>query len=199
MTLFEYIKPGASNKKAYSLRTFELFLRTCTEIEANFKSILRANTYTPSHELNIKDYFKINSSHFLSKYEVQLPHWEGAGAIRKPFKAWGSSGPNELKWHQAYNHVKHDRAKNLKFASLENLVDAVCGLAIVIGSQFFTYDFTSPDYLIASDGEIYELIGDYFRVTFPQRTLSKDCYDFDWQTITATPGNPFQKFDYNKV
>ena len=199
LTLFEYIEPAAVNRKAYSFRTFELFLRTCTEIEANFKSILRSNTYSRSsaRNLNIEDYFKINSSHFLSKYEVHLPHWDGTGSVRRPFKLWNSV-THRLDWYQSYNDAKHDRAQNLGSASLENLVDAVCGLAVVIAAQFYTYTFTGPDYIIASGPDGDEILGNYFRIIFPKNIPNAKRYDFDWQTLQNTP-NPLQKFDYDKV
>jgi hypothetical protein len=63
-TLFEYIEPSDQNLATYSFRTYELLLRTCTEIEANFKAILRANTYSqPARKWNIEHYVRIERSH----------------------------------------------------------------------------------------------------------------------------------------
>jgi hypothetical protein len=61
-TIFEYIEPSDQNLDAYSFRTYELLLRTCTEIETNLKAILRANTYSPpARNWTIIDYAKIVS------------------------------------------------------------------------------------------------------------------------------------------
>ena len=39
--LFEYIEPSDINLVTYSFRIHELLVRTCIEVEANFKAILR--------------------------------------------------------------------------------------------------------------------------------------------------------------
>jgi hypothetical protein len=84
-TVFEYIESSDQNLQSYSFRTYELLLRTCTEIEANFKAIFRANTYSRSSgNLNIVDYAKINKSHYLSEYAVKMPYWSGRGGDRTP-------------------------------------------------------------------------------------------------------------------
>jgi hypothetical protein len=86
--LFEYIEPADINLNTFSYRIHELFMRTCIEIEANFKAILRENTYTPLFEngpkkgqlktednWNIFDYIKINTTHHLDDYHVEFPFW----------------------------------------------------------------------------------------------------------------------------
>lgn len=200
LTLFEYIDPSWRNPNTFSFRTFELLLRTCTEIEANFKSIFRANIYSRVGNLNITDYVKIDATHFLSQYEVKMPYWHGErGRLRQPFKSW-LNGTHVLDWYQAYNHAKHDRAKNLKEASFKNLVDAVSGLAVLIAAQYYTNDFSSVDFLIAEgDGDGFETaVGDYFLIKFPENVPTKDRYDFNWQALELEK-DPFQKFDYNKL
>lgn len=59
--LFEYIEPCDLNKTCFSHRTFELLLRTCTEVETNCKQILWANGYSKRDHLKMDlDYWKIN-------------------------------------------------------------------------------------------------------------------------------------------
>jgi hypothetical protein len=48
--LFEYIEPSDVNQKTYSFRIHELLMRTCIEIEANFKGILQEIIYNPKNE-----------------------------------------------------------------------------------------------------------------------------------------------------
>lgn len=97
--LFDYIEPADKNQDTYSYRVHALLLRTCVEIEANFKAILRENKYTKCHEgddfLTMNDYRKINTTHRLSSYEVKLPVWNGAHNIRKPFFKWGNNTLDE--------------------------------------------------------------------------------------------------------
>lgn len=53
--LFDYIEPADANLKTYSYRIHELLLRTCVEIEANFKAILTENKYTKSDDLCMRE------------------------------------------------------------------------------------------------------------------------------------------------
>jgi hypothetical protein len=199
--LFEYIEPAAKNLDTYSLRTFELLLRTCTEVEANFKAILKANTYgRPERSWNVKqDYCKIQRTHFLSEYEIRLPYWAGNGRIVQPFKSW-AGGYATLDWYDAYNKSKHDRSANLDQANLKNLIGAFTGLAVLLAAQYYIYDFSPNNgFLIAEDSDRFEGgIGGYLRVAFPSNVPSVERYDFDWSTLEANP-NPFQKIDYDNV
>ena len=64
-------------------------MRTCIELEANLKAIMKANTYRKAAKhLNLTDYFKVNASHYLSEYEVKLPYWTGPRTVWKPFESW---------------------------------------------------------------------------------------------------------------
>ncbi len=211
LDFFNYIEPADTNLPAYSFRIHELFMRTCIELEANFKAIFALNKYTPAQKgssLNIKDYFKINSSHFLSDYLVKAPYWSEnlMTAIREPFKAWGSptvpSQPWVLSWYQDYNTTKHSRADSLHLANFENLLDAFCGLVAVITSQYLFEDFSPAPELLAlnsgwNDG-FDSTIGDYFRVVVPRHLPKSERYDFDWQVLQQDK-SPFQQFDYDVI
>ena len=74
--IFEYVEPGTESRHVFSIRIHALFMRTCIEIEANFKEILRANGYLPAVDgknLNMFHYQKVNVSHRLSAYEALVP------------------------------------------------------------------------------------------------------------------------------
>ena len=81
--LFEYVEPSEESKNTYSYRIHELLMRTCIEIEANFKAILSENTYTLEKDrwnndiYNIRVYKRVNITHHLSSYRVSLPIWNG--------------------------------------------------------------------------------------------------------------------------
>lgn len=207
--LFNYIEPSDTNLQTYSFRIQELLVRTCIELEANFRAILELNEYSRAKQgkkLSIKDYYKINSSHYLSNYSVKLPYWSEnlITAIRTPFKQWGSpdnpESPWTLSWYQAYNATKHDKANSLQLASFENLLDAFCGLVALITSQYLFEDFSpKPGALIINSGwndGFDASIGDYFRVALPRRIPVDERYDFDWQTL-AQESSPIQKFNYD--
>ena len=90
--LFEYIEPSDTNLKAYSYRIHQLLVRTCIEIEANFKAILKENIYSKHENLTRTDYKIINQTHHLSDYSVKFPYWNGDKNKFVPFEGWGSSG-----------------------------------------------------------------------------------------------------------
>jgi hypothetical protein len=201
LTLFEYIEPAEQNHQAHSFRTFELLLRICTELEANFKSILRANTYNRSsaRDLNIRDYHLIERSHFLSQFEVQLPHWTGEGDTRRPFATWADS--HRLAWYDAYNSAKHDRASNLHDATLEHVIDAFCGLAVVLAAQFLDQSFSPLNDYLAVEGPgdgSEDAIGGYLRLKWPTDVPEADRYEFNWQDLKSED-DPFQRFDYDAL
>jgi hypothetical protein len=88
-SIFEYIEPSNECRPAYSYRIHALFMRTCIEVEANFKAILEENIFTPpKRSLNITDYRRVDATHHLSSYEVILPIWNGTSPTFKPFESW---------------------------------------------------------------------------------------------------------------
>lgn len=202
VSMFEYVEPDDQNGQSYSLRTYELLLRACTEVETNFKAIFAANTYAPSSSganLTMKDYRKIEHSHFLSQYEVKVHYWNGVGRTRRPFAPWDGTG--SLPWYQAYNSAKHDRVANMRLATLDKVVDAVCGLVVVLTSQFLSEDFSpSRGYLLLEgSGDGYEsAIGNYFRIKYPQHVPDESRYEFDCGPLMHFP-DPFQRFDYDAL
>jgi hypothetical protein len=119
--LFDYIEPADANLPCYSFRTHELLVRTCIEVEANFKAILLENGFARPGDWNMQDYRKVNRTHRLSSYQVKVPYWHGVGSIRTPFAAWDGAAGGGLSWYQAYNAKKHDRHAEFNRANFENL------------------------------------------------------------------------------
>lgn len=196
--LFNFIEPSDTNLSTYSHRIHELLLRTCVEIEANCVAILRENGYTKKGDWTMKDYKKINKSHYLSEYEVKIPNWDGSEGIRKPFLNWKSD--TSLNWYQSYNHTKHDRHLNFQEANFENLTDAICGLSALLASQFLDNDFSfnsSPitaNFADINDG--YEdSIGGFFRIKYPNSIPDSEKYDFEHKDIDFKI-DMFQQFSY---
>ncbi|WP_321495823.1 hypothetical protein [uncultured Desulfobacter sp.] len=88
--LFEYIEPSDRNLDTYSYRIHELLMRTCIEVEANFKAILKENIFNPvkrngdprpESNWNINDYRIVNKTHHLSSYKIHVPIWDGEQSI----------------------------------------------------------------------------------------------------------------------
>ncbi|NQT60367.1 MAG: hypothetical protein HQ557_15415 [Bacteroidetes bacterium] len=208
-TLFDYIEPSDENEKCYSFRIHELMLRTCTEIEANLKGILQSNGYKRfnkkgeevSNYCMDKDYCKIEKTHHLSSYEVHIPHWRGVNKIRKPFAMWFEMTNFEaLPWYQAYNSVKHNRFEEFSKANFGNVIEALCGLIILLASQFYNSNFAAAHVGFAiggvsfSDG-LNSAIGTPFRVKFPDDWTEEEKYEFKWELIKDDP-EPFSRLDF---
>jgi hypothetical protein len=209
-SIFEYLEPSDECRPAYSYRIHALFMRTCIEVEANFKAILEENTFTPPthRSLNMTDYRKVDATHHLSSYEMMLPIWNGTPPILKPFDPWRSArglpnpGGLSLPWYQAYNASKHDRHDEFRKANLENLVTAVAGLLVLVSSQFGGQDFDAGPMGISLSGHDYHpmeaSIGYLFRIKYPDDWADAECYDFDW-TVLKTQANRFDKINYDAI
>ena len=209
-SIFEFVEPSNEGKSAYSYRIHALFMRTCIEIEANFKAIFDENTFTPpkNRSLNMMDYRKIDASHHLSSYRVMLPIWNGTSPIWTPFEAWrarrgqSNQGVATIAWYKAYNASKHDRHEAFKQANFENLVNAVAGLLVVVTSQFKRVAFSAGSRGISLGKNDYfamePSIGSLFRIEYPTDWSDSELYEFDWSQLSAQPDR-FQKFDYDSV
>lgn len=196
--LFDYIEPSDANSKTHSFRVHELLLRTCVEVEANCKAILRENGYQRSDDKDwsMSDYKKVEQSHYLSQFEVKISNWLGQDSCRKPFFNWSSGG--SLPWYQAYNSTKHDRHSNFEKANFRNLIDAVCGLSAIMASQFWHHDFAPSDWGLSIGGPndgFESSIGRFFRIKYPQNIQEDERYDFDWQQLNQEH-DPFQNYNY---
>lgn len=133
--VFSFVEPTYNNRKTYSYKIQQLFIRVCIELEANFKAILKENKYSKDESRwVISDYWKIDVSHKLSDYSVIMPTWEGKGKVFTPFAGWKTSPT--LNWYRAYQRTKHSRAAKLNEANLEKLDEcllwSVCGAYISI-------------------------------------------------------------------
>jgi hypothetical protein len=200
--LFDYVEPAARNLACYSFRIHALLLRACIEVEANCKAILRENQYTKDPRWwTMADYRKINRTHRLSSYRVKLPHWTGAGDVRTPFAAWAT--PEErLPWYVAYNTAKHDRLAEFEQATFEHLLDACCGVLVILSAQFWTRDFSPTDdhltFTVGGGDGMESGIGGYFRVGFPNDWPVEERYAFDWEALLGD-ADPFQTIDYDAI
>jgi hypothetical protein len=184
-------------------------MRTCIEVEANFKAILKENIFNPTKNdgsarlekyWNIHDYKKVNTTHHLSAYKVFIPIWDGTKSCFEPFKQW--AGAAELTWYQDYNASKHDRQSEFKKANFENLLNAVAGLLVLLSSQFGTEDFSTGSRGLAISTDSYystsPALGGFFHIEFPSDWQDSEKYDFDWNALKAQTDR-FQRIDYDHI
>lgn len=209
-SIFEHVEPSDEGKTAFSYRIHALPMRTCIEIEANFKAIFDANTFSSptSRSLTIRGYRKIDVTHHLSSYEAMLPIWNGTPPTIKPFEAWrmvrGQTAPNgaPLTWYQAYNASKHSRQNAFRQANLWTLIEAIAGLLIIITSQFKDVIFDAgPTALLVSGLDYHDFehsIGGVFRIKYPDDWSDNEIYEFNWSSLKSDP-NPFDKINYDAI
>lgn len=203
--LCEYVEPSPESQKTYSHRIHELLMRTCIEVEANFKAILGENK-SSVQKPNMAVYRKIDVTHHLSSYNVSLPIWRGPPTLITPFKNWAGSGGfgkgKSPDWYTAYNDSKHDRQESFKLANMEQLLQALAGLLVVLSSQFRTQDFSAAaDGLSIGFSSYHSLepaLGNLFRIGFPDDWEDSEKYDFNWQELCREQTR-FSKINYDAI
>lgn len=193
--LFRYIEPDSNNNKVFSHRIYELLLRTCTEVEANCKGILKANDYNVK-KWDMMKYRKINEATKLSEYSVIIKRWRRKELILKPFENWRDENL-PLKWYQSYNDVKHNREIEFEKANFENLILSLAGLFSLLFSQFFflTYNPYNLHGIITGNYGHYYCSGDsIFSIKLPYFE-EREMYDFDWEELKKKD-NPYESYNF---
>ena len=198
--ILENVEADDRNGLVFGYRLHELLMRTCVEVEANFKAILKANLFTSTRRWTMREYSRVERSHRLSEYQILLPTWRGSMGEFSPFSAWNDQRP--LPWYEAYNASKHDRHESLVDANLQMLIQAIGGLNVLLTAQFNTEDYSgSPDVLELGGSSVHKwqlALGGLFRIEHPKNWTDDQLYDFDWNDLKDLP-DPFQKFDYDNV
>jgi len=203
-SLINYIEQSNDNKNCYSMRIYELFFRTCTEIEANMKAILRENHYirykksSKKHvvdDWNMKDdYFLLNKTHHLSSYAVKFPNWIEDSDIIRPFYNWKDGDYKPLIWYQDFTKVKHNRHEYFNKANFGNLVSSLGALAILLTTQFNDHDF-SPEathaYGYKDPLRLPTSVGLPLQLVLPYDWDDDEKYSFSWFSLRGEE-NPFE-------
>lgn len=141
--LFElllYIEPGVHGLNTYSLKTRELLILACTEIEAAWSYYLKiSGVPIRSNGFNTNDYVKLATPLSLMDYQITLSAYPLIDPYR-PFKDWQAARPTaSLVWYDAYNKTKHDRAQHLDQATLQNCIEAVAANIALYCVRFSPY------------------------------------------------------------
>lgn len=130
------VHPSPQNFNVYGNEIRNVFILTCTEVEAQLRGIFNANRRIPKEKTTMKDYSLLNEHLRLGAYNVffNLYPWLD---WYTPFESWGLDAPEStLPWYQAYNKVKHDREGEFNQANLHNLLNAIAGLAVILIAQY---------------------------------------------------------------
>lgn len=207
-SLFDYIEPADVNLNTFSYKIQQLLIRTCIEVESNFKAILKENVYKPKtdkgknipeKQWKMMNYGVINKTHHLDEYVVRLPYWNGKKNVFSPFHDWKKENNYKLDWYDAYNQCKHNRAENFPQANFKNLLNAVSALLIVLSSQFGKESFMPGNDTLEMQTDSYYkgnfALGDFFLIEYPKWN-ENEMYDFDWSELKNSKVR-FNKIDYD--
>ena len=107
-----------------------------------------------------------------------------------------------LPWYQSYNSSKHDRHNQFVLANLDTVIDAICGLLVLLSAQFIDDRFTAASQFVGfgrygaldNDG-MTVAIGNFFRIKVPEWPEEERYELFDWGELERS-GEPFRRFDY---
>ncbi len=135
---FQVVDPVSNNFNVHGSEFRNILLLAATEVEAQWKGVLRANHYTLQSKRPWKtiDYVKLEPALRLADYAIQFPEYPWIEPL-SPFKGWCSNEPSgSLTWYTAYNAVKHDREQNASEATLIRALEAVAAVVIMGVAQF---------------------------------------------------------------
>jgi hypothetical protein len=128
------IHPKGDNLNTYGHETRNVLILACTELEAHWKNILKANC---KRGQNTEDYSRLSEPMKLGEYRVELSYYPWISPIL-PFENWvrSKTASKHLGWYAAYNNVKHDRENQFSEATLRNAVHAVAGCFVMLCAQY---------------------------------------------------------------
>lgn len=69
----------------------------------------------------------------MDEYKLSFYRYGDLGTF-SPFSTWESN--EQLKWYEAYNHIKHNREKHFAEAKLFNAINAIMAYAIILIAQY---------------------------------------------------------------
>jgi hypothetical protein len=126
------------NSAAFGHEIRNVLIVACTEVEAQWHGVLKANGYfggKNEDRSSTSDYVLLLEPLRLEKYSVRFPFFPTMKEI-EPFKDWKPEEPTKsLKWYDAYNKVKHDRETHFKEAKLEHAFMAAAAYFVMLCAQ----------------------------------------------------------------
>jgi hypothetical protein len=128
------VHPRGGNFNAFGHDIRNLLILACTELEAHWLNILKANGQKGR---NTEDYAKLSPAMKLGEYRVELPYYPWIKPIL-PFENWvpSKTASKDLGFYAAYNKVKHDRESNFSEATLMHAIRAVTGCFVMLCAQY---------------------------------------------------------------
>ncbi len=192
--LFEVVEPTPENLASYGHKIREVLLLACMEVESSWSAVLKENGYPLNgSSLTTRDYVKLLAPMLLDSYELTLQSYPRFPSF-SPFKNWNATYPTQsLEWYDAYNKTKHDREENLKFATLNNAVQAV-GAAVVMFHAQFGLNFGT-----GFMDQKSPVIRNAFRIITSFQNRWQECYIPTMAVLPNSSPTPTPSFDWEPV
>jgi len=128
-------RPEHSNLDAYGHEIRNVLLVACTEVEAQWKSILSKNGISRKYQ-NTNDYVRLAEPMRLNEYCVSYSYFPWMPTIR-PFAQWDAEKASDsLPWYSAYNKVKHNIETQFSQATLLHAFEAVTATFVLMCAQY---------------------------------------------------------------
>jgi hypothetical protein len=196
--LFEVIEPTQENLTVYGHKIREILLLACMEVESSWSAVLKENGYSTNGQLlTTRDYVKLLVPMLLDSYELTLQQYPRFPSF-SPFKNWDVSHPTQsLVWYDAYNKTKHDREENLKFATLNNSVQAVGAAVVMIHAQFSLNFGLGPSHMLMDQKS--PVIKNIFRTVTNFQNHWQECYIPKMAVLPNSSPTPTPSFDWEPV
>lgn len=138
-TCFQVVGPSEPNFGVFGGEFRNILLLAATEVEAQWKAILRANGYAaqdPNSRWNTRDYHKLEAALRLADYAIEFPEYPWIEPVA-PFRGWSAANTTgSIAWYDAYNMVKHDREQHGSQATLIRSLEAVAAVVVMGVAQF---------------------------------------------------------------
>ncbi|HEX8388328.1 MAG TPA: hypothetical protein VF636_04865 [Sphingomonas sp.] len=174
--IFQSVHPVESNMKCFGASIRNSLILACTECEAQWKSVLRANGYELSNP-GTKDYVKLRIPLRLDEYSVSLRHYPWLQPMF-PFTGWTATASTQsLSWYGDYNATKHDRATEFHRSTLSAAITAVSAVWVMIAAA----------YGIQGVREFQDL-NRYFAVNTAPRWRYSEVYTFPYRGSNSQAG-----------
>lgn len=155
--VFRVVEPHPTNDKCYGHLLRHVLILACTEVEASWVGVLRANNYPLTDRPSTSDYVKLHPVLRLDQWSATLLAYPDYPSV-SPFQGWRKADPTKsLPWYNAYNSVKHDREKNLADATLRNAIVSCAAMLIMGAAQFGTVHWMHKSFMAGFEQSVFEV------------------------------------------
>lgn len=134
LEVLSFVPPDGSNLSVHSPRIAGILLEACGLLDSVFREsapdpAMVGGNQVPKDELTMSHYEPLfGGAYNLPNYPTYV--LISPPQVRCPFSAWAQGA--HLAWWNTYNRVKHNRIANLRKATMDTAMEAMCALHQVL-------------------------------------------------------------------